>query len=55
MGWYLTSLVWSSLRGSQVSWDPEVGDAITNGLLSEDFAATNLAVAAGSVRLLSVS
>ena len=55
VGWYLTSLVWSSLRGSQVSWDPEVGDAITNGLLSEDFAATNLAVAAGSVRLLSVS
>ena len=55
MGWYLTSLAWSSIRGSSVSWDPQVGDAITNGLLSEDFAASNLAVGAGSVRLMSVS
>ena len=49
MGWFLTSLAWSYLRGGQVSWDPQVRDALNNGLLSQDFAATNLAVGAGAV------
>ena len=49
VGWYLTSLAWSSLRGGNVSWDPEFREALNNGLLSQDFAATNLAVGAGAV------
>ena len=51
IGWYLTSLLWSSVRGGQVSWDPQIRDALDNGLLSSEFAGTNLAVGAGSVSL----
>jgi hypothetical protein len=51
IGWFITSLFWSQLRGQDVVWDPDFRGAITSGLLDSEFAATNLAVSGGAVRI----
>ena len=53
IGWFVTSLAWSQLRGQDVVWDPDFSGAITDGLLDSEFAATNLAVSTGAVSILS--
>ena len=54
VGWFLTSLAWSQLRGQDVVWDPDFRGAINDGLLDSEFAATNLAVGTGAVSIGSV-
>ena len=49
VGWGLGSLVWNSLRPGVNSLDPDIPLSITDGLINGDFAATNLALAAGQV------
>jgi len=47
VGWFLSSLVWNSLRPGVNSLDPDIPLSITDGLINGDFAFSNLALAAG--------
>jgi len=47
IGWGLGSLVWNSLRPGVNDLDADIPLSITDGLVNEDFAFTNLSLAAG--------
>jgi len=47
VGWFLSSLVWNSLRPGVNSLDPDIPLSVTDGLINGDFAFSNLALAAG--------
>ena len=49
IGWGLGSLVWNSLRPGVNDLDADIPLSITDGLVNEDFAFTNLSLAAGQV------
>ena len=53
MGWSLASYIWGIARqgNGDIDADPNITGAIQDGLLDADFAATNLALGAGQVRL----
>ena len=53
IGWFLGSVVWTALRPeAMISTDPDLSGGLNNGLLSGDFAATNLGMAGGQVILI---
>ena len=49
VGWSITSFLWNISRTGTTGGDPDISGAINEGLLDRDFAATNLALAAGQV------
>ena len=51
VGWSITSFLWNISRTGTTGGDPDISGAVNEGLLDRDFAATNLALAAGQVNI----
>ena len=55
VGWFSMSMLWSSIRGDNVPWDPDIRGAVTNGLLNTDFAVVNISIGVGVVSDLNLN